>query len=310
VISEPAWISQLAIFMEQKPNLLSTSVYKQCLMGLIRLQTYQYRRDPTIILTLPGQATFATLEPALFDSFPHERRVFIYDGCCNTVSRVMMMPRHESPPSATPFSKKIGYSTPLFSSLSKEVSKLPEVMQTLPLEAAAATECWMTAVSTYLEMKDRDTERRKLKQPEYLPFCCKLDNLRTTDLAIQNLVQFILGARSRALPLEVVQKATSTLRTILEKRDNSHKMQFEKEIQEAVFCHKRILLENKTLVDTVYPSKDWSLKSTRKVLGCACCDPEEEEEEEEEDLTKQLPNRMRPKFVDGKNTFAFDPTKF
>lgn len=310
IISEPTWISQLSIFMEQKPRLLSTSLYKQCLMGLIRLQTYQYRKDPTIILTLPGQATVATLEPVLFDLFPHERHVFIYDGCVNTVSRVMVMPQQEIEPSGTPFSRKIGYSTPLFSSLSKQVPKLPEIMQTLPLVAAAATECWMTAVSTYLQIKDGDTERRKLKQPEYLPFCCKIDNLRANDLAIQNLVQFIIGARSRALSVEMVQQATSTLRTTLEKHDNAPKMYFEKEIQEAVFCHKLILLENKTLVDTVYPRKDWSLKSTRKVLGCACCDPEEEEEDEEEDSLKELPNPKRPKFVDGKTTFAFDPTQF
>jgi len=259
-------------------------------------------------LTLPGQATFAILEPLLFDLFPHERHAFVYDGCCKTVSRVMVMPQNETVPSLPSFSNKISCSTPLFTSLSKEVPKLADVMQMLPVEAASATECWMTAVSTYLQIKDGDTQRRRLKEPEYLPFCCKIDNLRVNDLAVQNLIQFIIGARSRGLPLELVQKATSALHTILKKHDNVPAIRFEKEIQEAVFCHKRILLENKTLVDTVVPSKDWSLKSTRKVLGCACCDPEEEEDEEES--SAQLPIRKRPKFVDGKNAFAFDPTQF
>jgi len=314
ILSEPVWIAQLAVLMEQKPYLLPLNVYKQCLMGLLRLQTYKYRKEATIVVTLPGQGTVSTLEPVLFDVFPHERHVFIYDSCCKAVARVLthQLDRQQQTSSSTPFASKIRQTTPLDSSLTKQVPKLLTELQTLPLEAASITESWMTSINTYLQLKDGDKERRKLKKPEYLPFCCKLDNLRNEDLALENLLQFILGARSRVLPREMVQQATCALQKVWENNDIAAKINYENKIQDAVFCHKLILLENKTLLDTVVPSKQWSLKSTRKIMGCACCDPEEDEDEDVDPSKESIvpEQTQRPKFLDGKTTFAFDPTQF
>merc|ERR1712151_323825 len=106
-------------------------------------------------------------------------------------------------------------------------------------------------------------------------------------------------------------------------------------IEECVFQHKQILLQNKTLKDTVQPTQHWTLKQAVRKGGCLCCAPEgdgEEEEEEAEQQMKQLreqdmkgkpkkgkqtntfngvvtssSKRHRPMYVDGKNTFAFDP---
>merc|ERR1711982_147126 len=122
----------------------------------------------------------------------------------------------------------------------------------------------------------------------------------------------------------------------------------DKIIEECVFLHKRILIGSKTLLDTVLPKDDWSLKAARKLFGCACCAPDDEEEEEEEeedentekekkknilpfDISSNNNNneiitnndkknenitvfsnnkKQRPKYVDGKMGFAFDPTMF
>lgn len=308
ILSEPVWMAQFAVLMEQKPYLLPLDIYKQCLMGLLRLQTYKYQKESTVVVTLPGQATVSTLEPVLFELFPHERHVFIYDSCCKTVSRVLAR-QHKSKGG-----ESIRHTTPLYSSLTRQVPKMLKELQALPQGVASITETWMTSINTYLQLKDGDKERRKLKEPEYIPFCCRLDNLRNYDLALENLLQSILGARSRALPQEMVQEATSALQKVLGENDVPTMMNYEKKIQEVVFCHKLILLENKTLLDTVVPSKEWSLKSTRRIMGCACCDPEEDEEEEEENLGSSketlVSNLTRPKFVDGKTAFAFDPTQF
>ena len=86
-------------------------------------------------------------------------------------------------------------------------------------------------------------------------------------------------------------------------------------IEECAFAHKGILIENKTLMDTVQPSEDWSLKAAKKLTSCACCMPGEGDEEEElkdEGAPKQLRTIFTASstYVDGKVAFAFDPSKF
>jgi hypothetical protein len=99
-----------------------------------------------------------------------------------------------------------------------------------------------------------------------------------------------------------------------------------------VFCHKGILIETKTLPDTVQPAEHWTLRAARRGGGCACCAEEEEIErmvagwddgdggddggggrEERAGTTAPLRQPSKPAstgYVDGKTTFAFDPTKF
>ena len=101
-------------------------------------------------------------------------------------------------------------------------------------------------------------------------------------------------------------------------------------IEVCAFAHKEILIENKTLMDTVQPKVEWSLKAAKKLTSCACCmpgegdeDSEDEEEIKEDGFTedkspaaanviekKPKPVSKAPVYVDGKTTFAFDPTRF
>ena len=117
-------------------------------------------------------------------------------------------------------------------------------------------------------------------------------------------------------------------------------------IENCVFQHKGILIGNKTLKDTVLPKQHWTLKQASRG-GCSCCDPdpfEEEMEEKQEEFrvpssrlsvagvdvspqvastavesiqifataTKRDPATSQTNlgYVDGKRSFAFDPTKF
>lgn len=108
-------------------------------------------------------------------------------------------------------------------------------------------------------------------------------------------------------------------------------------VEEAAFEHKGILLENKTLMDTVQPKVDWSLKAAKKLTSCACCmvpgaeDDESDDEEGDEDNKKNKSDSINDSvqdsveksnekamftapptsnYVDGKAMFAFDPSKF
>ena len=107
-------------------------------------------------------------------------------------------------------------------------------------------------------------------------------------------------------------------------------------MEEAAFEHKGILLENKTLMDTVQPKVDWSLKAAKKLTSCACCmipgaeDDESDEEGDEDnkknksdsiiDIVQDSAEKSNEKamftapptsnYVDGKAMFAFDPSKF
>ena len=108
-------------------------------------------------------------------------------------------------------------------------------------------------------------------------------------------------------------------------------------VEEAAFEHKGILLENKTLMDTVQPKVDWSLKAAKKLTSCACCmipgaeDDESDDEEGGEDNKKNKSDSINDSvqdsveksnekamftapptsnYVDGKAMFAFDPSKF
>ena len=85
-------------------------------------------------------------------------------------------------------------------------------------------------------------------------------------------------------------------------------------MEDCVFRHKSILLGDKTLLDTVLPSKEWTLKAAKKISGCSCCAPEDDEEDEDgatnSDGVDQSLALPQSTYVDGKAKFAFDPSKF
>jgi len=162
----------------------------------------------------------------------------------------------------------------------------------------------MTAVNAMLVLKD--TEK------EYLPFVCKTSFLldpTTRDLAAQNLLEFMIGSRSRALPEGSLPKVISLVST-LPAVPPLPSLTVQRAIENAVFQHKSILLGNKTLLDTVLPSKEWSLKAAKKISGCSCCAPDDDDDDEEVEGNISKPAAPRSAYVDGKAIFAFDPNKF
>jgi hypothetical protein len=188
------------------------------------------------------------------------------------------------------------------------------------------------------------------KKNFYTPFVCRMgflmkrsgigngDGSDLSGLALKNVLQYITGSKSRALPAEVMERAEKCL---TECRAAAAEAYVEKckivtntpeaiLIEKCVFTHKSILIGEKTLLDTVQPKEDWSLKAAKKLKSCLCCIPGEGDEEDEDDdetlekdegskqkdkIDMSMPgafatNNGRNNYVDGKAGFAFDPTRF
>lgn len=268
----------------------------------------------TVAFVLPGQACTPALVPLLQSIFPCERHVFAYDSCTSSVKRALLWQKNNNHSTAETnngtieFHDCITATTPLSStSLTASIKTLADSLSKLPIQLADTTETWMTSVHAFLQMKENE------RVNEYLPFVLKLSLLSddsTKRLALQNILQFITGSRSRPLSPQVMDAAVESLRDFQENQAPLLELSPEetRQIEDCVFQHKSILIENKTLVDTVVPQKEWTLKAAKKISGCACCAPDEEDEEEESSVAKR--ERNRPKYVDGKTAFAFDPTQF
>jgi hypothetical protein len=273
---------------------------------------------------LPGQACTPALVPLLQAVFPCERHVFAYDACIASVQRALQWQQAKNNTSSAEtesgsieFHNVITATTPMSStSLTASIKTLASILAKLPITLADTTETWMTSVDAFFQMKELENTN------DYLPYVLKLsliyneDDLDTPNslrrLALQNVLQFITGSRSRRIPSQVMDAAVESLRDFTTADKKSALPTISKAnkalMEDAVFQHKSILIENKTLMDTVMPQKEWSLKAAKKISGCACCAPEEGDEEEESNVAKK--ERNRPKYVDGKTAFAFDPTQF
>ena len=273
------------------------------------------------MFTLPGQAVTPALLPLLYKSFPHERHVFAYDTCFESVARGLMLRKTtvklsgmmlpggnggaagDSPlvEEAIRMPSWVTSSAPI--SQLKSIRKLGDALADLPADQAGIIEAWMASIDAFLKLKEEE------RSNNYTPFVCRmgfimgrtgLGNLASdkvqelNDLALVNLLQYITGSRSRPLKDETVVAAKKALEEVKAKcvDDSEPYKQFshdQKKLLEACcFLHHGILIGDKTLMDTVQPQKEWSLKAARKLQSCACCDPEEEDEEDEEgDDTEQ-----------------------
>lgn len=113
-----------------------------------------------------------------------------------------------------------------------------------------------------------------------------------------HLLQFATGARSRPTQDDVLKSLFNDfIKHIKDNEDafylNTKKSLLTKKEQNSMeqiaFLHKCALTQSKILLDTSLPKKDWSLKTARKLNGCACCTPEEDEKEEETNDNKANP---------------------
>ena len=326
VVEEPLWMAALAAIVEH--NLLSASTIEAVLFSLCRLEAQAASQPSTLVITVPGQATTALLLPLLQKVFPDDRHVFSYTGCIRTVQYATQArqsyARAKVPTTvneALSFTNPVAVTTPIYRTLHKSANVMQpfrKSLASLPLALADTIETWMGAVDAFLMLKEEE------KVNGYLPYVFKLDYVQNGSLdkekdaywCVVSLLQFVTGSRTRAKDLteQQLDAAIAWLRD--DQQTVTPLVKYRKTIEDTVFCHKRILLENKTLLDTVQPTQHWTLKQAIKA-GCSCCAPEEDEEEDMGALTSKLAAfknaGLKPAssgYVDGKTQFAFDPTRF
>ncbi|KAL3816865.1 hypothetical protein ACHAXA_005143 [Cyclostephanos tholiformis] len=349
-IINPAWMTSLSLLMSKGVRgTVSAKQYERVVFALCRLDAWRVRdsvgTSRTVLFALPGQSCVPVLLPLIQRVFVHDRHVFVYDGCCHSVelgialrARYGFTHRRRATDgeiweevSASPNVVTANYSmAPL-----RHIRELPETLARIDGIHASTVEAWMASVDTFLDMKSKE------KTNFYAPFVCQMGFLmkRSTfgngsrgdlsELALKNVLQYITGSKSRPLPSDVVSAAISCLEEMrckfLDEVKASTLSNDERTlIEKCVFAHKAILLGDKTLLDTVQPKEDWSLKAAKKLKSCLCCIPGEGDEDDEGDDGESskpkdgtdslvgLPtsNMGRSKYVDGKSGFAFDPTLF
>lgn len=304
------------------------------------------------MFTIPGQAVVPILLPLLQAAFPEDRHVFVYDHCASTISRGMALRsqyRRATIPTSwqdaisfagddASSSDPTRHTTPLRSSLTKSVLNLTPALAGLRLYHADIVESWMASVDTFFQLKENDSKNG------YLPYTLKLGLLigepngslepeSERFYSLSSLLQFITGCRSRPLQEGVLDAAREWLRDFAHKHSKEVQNQTRltdeenKAVENCVFKHKLILIGDKTLKDSVNPTKHWQLKWAAK-RGCACCAPEDDEDEEarEGQLARMMnttgvsrdDSRVssegdtggKSNYVDGKASFAFDPSQF
>ncbi|CAB9502130.1 expressed unknown protein [Seminavis robusta] len=379
IIREPIWMASFADMAARR--IIRQERLQKIIFGLCRMEALRVRKQVgearTVMFTIPGQAVTPILLPLLQAAFPEDRHVFAYDSCAHSVERALAHRNRyrratvpESMAEAFSFdnsdptmSDPTRFTTPLRSGLYKSVLGLTKALAGVRLYHADTIQAWMASVDAFFKLKEDE------KSTGYLPYTLKLGLLLDNPqgslepesdryYSLASLMQFITGCRSRPLPEGVMDAAREWLRDFAqqhakEKGTETKLTKVEKKaLENCVFAHKLILIEDKTLKDTVLPRQHWTLKQAYK-KGCACCAPEEEEDEEEEERNANnidmavgnsrddsrpsaesngngyvdgkatfafdpskfsapapAPAPKRPKFVDGKTTFAFDPTKF
>lgn len=332
VVQNPIWLVNLAAILEAR--VLSSSTVERIVYGLGRLAGVNCSQS-TLVITY-GAAIVSHMLPIVQKVFADDRHALVYTGAVRAVEYARagrQQYRKGSVPAslseALAFTNPVVYTTPLCQSLRKSSNVMEpygRALHALSITDAAVVETWMGAVDAFFMLKEEE------KKNGYLPYVCKLDFLlsggsleRGTDRfwSLRSLWQFVTGSRSREVPEEVMDAAVSWL-TDQTTPPSSTSAPIRRAIENAVFQHKLILIENKTLKDTVLPAEHWTLKAAAK-RGCACCLPEEDEEDEEQSMmTGPKPDTLnglsfmppaRKKstnggYIDGKTTFAFDPSRF
>mmetsp|Transcript_178 Transcript_178/g.285 ORF Transcript_178/g.285 Transcript_178/m.285 type:complete len:512 (-) Transcript_178:97-1632(-) len=344
LVQQPAWMANLALLHSK----FDPSNLQQIIFAFSRLDAWRVRDQVgearTAVFTLPGQGTTSILLPILQKVFPCERHVFVYDGGIDSVSRGVTLTCSERERTChfIPFSP---------------IDPMPciDELAKLAITKAELVEAWMSSIDAFLKLKHAE------KKTGYVPFVCRLGFLMSqvgqlgngkvdqSELALKNLLQYMTGSKSssRALKESVLENAKGAMLQVRSKemqgakRRKGNLSEYERGmVEECAFAHKGILIENKTLMDTVQPKAEWSLKAAKKMTSCACCMPGQgdEESDEEEDKSEsetegvgagkgiaaitgvEIKDQNDAKamftatpstnYVDGKSMFAFDPSKF
>jgi len=320
VVKEPSWM--VTVGRIAQGNLVRRENLVRAVFGLCRLEAWRVRDHVgsarTVVFTLPGQSTTPTLLPLIYQAFPHERHVFAYDTCFESVARGLMLRKtsvklsrlmlpsiggggggggeddgigggdsdSESDDGAAAIQmveaalqmpQWVTSSSPI--TQLKSLRKYDEALADLPFDQAGIVEAWMASIDAFLQLKAEE------RTNNFTPFVCRmgflmgrtgLGNLAAdrveelNELALVNLLQYVTGSRSRPLKEEVViaaKKALADAKAIAVADVESYQLKYDdrKLLEACCFLHHGILIGDKTLMDTVQPKKEWSLKAARKL---------------------------------------------
>ena len=265
---------------------ISDGQYERVAFALCRLEAWRVRdsvgASRTVLITLPGQSCVPLLLPLVQRVFAHDRHVFVYDGCCPSAELGAARRRRcgssyrqdaaEETWEGVSASPDVVTSNFPMAPL-RHVRRLPDALARLDGTRASVVESWMASVDTLLDMKSN--ERRNF----YAPFVCRAGFLmgrsafgngsRVGDaggLALKNVLEYITGSKSRAIPDAVMRDAASCLGEMRAKFEDDARGcalgDDERDfVERCVFAHKSILLGDKTLLDTVQPWENWSRES-------------------------------------------------
>ena len=300
MISNPAWMTSLSLLISKKIRGISDRQYERVAFALCRLDAWRVRdrvgASRTVLVSLPGQSCVPPLLPLIQRAFPHERHVFVYDGCCPSAElgeallgryRGSFPHRRRRQTAADDAWEGVSASPGAITSnfpMSplRHVRELPGALARVSGARASAVESWMASVDTLLDMKSNE------KRNFYAPFVCRAGFLMgrsvfgngsrgdVSGLALKNVLEYITGSKSRAIPDAVMTEAASCLGEMRAKFEDavrgSRLGDDERElVEKCVFAHKSILLGDKTLLDTVQPSENWSRESQSRLLFRGFC---------------------------------------
>lgn len=275
---EPVWIAMMAYIFQQRLYAISDldKTFSALLRLLARVDSNHAIPYQTIVVLLPGQATTVSLLPSLVRCFPDDRHVFCYSNLIDSLSYSLRTYKADTTAqNCFTMPSQFSANTPLDSSnaLLRKIPNLDANLANLNLKQASIIQAWISSVDTCLTLKDKSNDK-------YLPFVSRLPFLDPNSvtnttieketnkplyyLALSSLLQYITGTTSQPLSDDLLSKTADQLKTVFPTISGTLITPELRKIAEAcVLCHKGILIENKILLDTVLPRKDWSLKTDR-----------------------------------------------
>ena len=156
----PEWMATLSLLIES--HIIPSEKIDKIIFSLCRMESRREQENvkvsKTVVFNIPGQAFVPALLPALQRTFPCERHLFVYDGCCSAVSRSILL------------SRSMGVSTRLSigSSIEKILRNYKPKLAELSDDIANSVHSWIGSVDTFSKLKDNED------QNEYLPFVLRL----------------------------------------------------------------------------------------------------------------------------------------
>mmetsp|Transcript_6525 Transcript_6525/g.10974 ORF Transcript_6525/g.10974 Transcript_6525/m.10974 type:complete len:492 (+) Transcript_6525:93-1568(+) len=232
-ISNPAWMTTLALIVSKNTQNITTQQFETIIFALCRLDAFRVRESVgvsrTVLFALPGQACVPQLLPLIQKVFVHERHLFVYDDCCDSVEHGLGLIKKYGSSYRQKASKEewelvsetpttISATVPIAPLRHIRARALPDTLTNLNSSQASIVEAWMASVDMHLDMKSRE------KKISYAPFVCRVgvlmkrsgigngDGSDVSGLALKNVLEFISGSKSRALPEEVLEAAQSSLK--------------------------------------------------------------------------------------------------